>query len=765
MRVAVAVLIMAAACGGSNPAAPDGGSVVPADAVADTMGMPDAATDAAIDAAPDATVAPDAAIDAAADAPIDAFDPGPYTVGGVVHGLTGGSVTIDNDNIEQLTISADGAFTFPSTWPSGTYYGVTVKALPSGPAESCSVTSGAGTIATADVTTVDVECVPSAPWASVAASSERTCGIHVDGTLFCWGNGVVGSNLAEGVPTEVAPGTHWRQVSVNTYPLYGIQADGTFWSWDYAGLHSIDATPNWSSIATSQNNVCGIRTDGTLWCTGHPEGWSSAPLAQIGTDTNWAFVAGSDENIVAIRTDGTLWAWGFDGEILGSYAEDSGFQPLVTDGAPWASAAVNESSACGIRTDGTLWCWGGYPFGVTTFLMPYVGTPMQVGTDTDWASVSIVGDHACGIRTSGALWCWGREEQPGSVIDIDPVQIGTADWTAVALGLWTHTCGVHQNGTMDCWGYNKSGELGIDPVDGNPTRVRTPTHFTQMVGTAVGNGCGIATDGSLWCIDAMSQILVPVAPGTTWQSVRGRTFAVSAIRSDGTLWQIDGTTLTQLADGAWLEGDLVPYESCGIQTDGSRWCWPTPDGGLQTGEVTPVRADTDAWIDVLDGWDSTSGCGIHTDGTLWCWSGGAPAQVGTETYRELSGAPGDSVYALRTDGEIECLGPYCEQSAPTATATVPALIVEPGPWAELASQQRETCARKADGTLWCWRFSEDPIFNSSEVPAQIGTATDWTSLRCPIAGVRADGGAWFWDAPFGNGNGDGIAYTPHRIAL
>ena len=79
-----------------------------------------------------------------------------YTVGGSISGLTG-TVTLQNNGGDNLVSSTNGGFTFATALPGGSTYAVTVLAQPAG--QTCSVTSGSGTIATANVTDVAVTCV------------------------------------------------------------------------------------------------------------------------------------------------------------------------------------------------------------------------------------------------------------------------------------------------------------------------------------------------------------------------------------------------------------------------------------------------------------------------------------------------------------------------------------------------------------------------------------------------------------------------------
>ena len=76
-------------------------------------------------------------------------------MGGTVSGLSGTVVLQDNGG-DDLTVTANGSFTFATTVASGAAYAVTVKTNPSG--QTCTVASGSGTMGSANVTSVAVTC-------------------------------------------------------------------------------------------------------------------------------------------------------------------------------------------------------------------------------------------------------------------------------------------------------------------------------------------------------------------------------------------------------------------------------------------------------------------------------------------------------------------------------------------------------------------------------------------------------------------------------
>jgi len=82
-----------------------------------------------------------------------------FTIGGTVSGLiSGGSVMLLDNGGDALTVTANGAFTFKTALASGAAYAVTVgNTAPAG--ETCTVSSGSGTVGTANITNVSVSCI------------------------------------------------------------------------------------------------------------------------------------------------------------------------------------------------------------------------------------------------------------------------------------------------------------------------------------------------------------------------------------------------------------------------------------------------------------------------------------------------------------------------------------------------------------------------------------------------------------------------------
>jgi Fe-S cluster biogenesis protein NfuA len=124
-----------------------------------------------------------------------------YTIGGSVSGLSG-SVVLQNNLGNDLTVSASGSFTFTTAISHGGAYAVTVKTQPSG--QTCSVSSGSGT-ATANVTAVSVSCSANPVNNTFPGPSPTTPGRQISTTIS---GGALGCGFATAqyeAPTVAPP--------------------------------------------------------------------------------------------------------------------------------------------------------------------------------------------------------------------------------------------------------------------------------------------------------------------------------------------------------------------------------------------------------------------------------------------------------------------------------------------------------------------------------------------------------------------------------
>jgi len=99
-----------------------------------------------------------------------------YSVGGTLTGLDASqAITLQNNGIDDLTLSADGAFNFVTPIIDGTSFNITVSVQPIG--QVCTVSNGNGAVSGADDSNASVNCVTGAINISGSAIDDNDNGL------------------------------------------------------------------------------------------------------------------------------------------------------------------------------------------------------------------------------------------------------------------------------------------------------------------------------------------------------------------------------------------------------------------------------------------------------------------------------------------------------------------------------------------------------------------------------------------------------------
>jgi alpha-tubulin suppressor-like RCC1 family protein len=352
---------------------------------------------------------------------------------------------------------------------------------------------------------------------------------------------------------------------------------------------------------------------------------------------------------------------------------------------------------CARKGDGTLWCWGKNDYGQLgdgTVVSPKP-VPVQVtALGANVVEVSAGGEHTCARKSDGTLWCWGRNNlgqigngTTGGANSL-PVQVASLGTNVIGIvSGQDHSCARTGDGALWCWGQNYYGEVG----DGTTATPRTSPVQATAVGTtavevAVGfyNTCIRKLDGTLWCWGANG--FGQIGDGTT-NSPKVAPVQVAAM----------GTSAVQVGTGAF---------TCARKADGTIWCWgfnnygAVGDGTSVTPKPSPqqVTALGGPAVDLETG--DSHACARKADGTLWCWGYNGRGEVGDGT------------------------------TSPSTSPKLPVQVTVLGVDAVQVSAGDHTCARKKDGTLWCWgsngygQVGDGTTSNSRPTPVQ-------TLLTCP----------------------------------
>ena len=154
-----------------------------------------------------------------------------FTVGGTVSGLSG-TVVLQDNGADNLTVTANGPFTFATALAPGAAYAVTVKTNPAG--QTCTVANGSGTMGSANVTNVAVSC----------SSSTGTTGTDD----FNRANGALGSNWA---------GISDGPLTITSQTVAGTASGGT--------TGDIRTAETYGSNQSSQVEVTSTQLSGGQW--------------------------------------------------------------------------------------------------------------------------------------------------------------------------------------------------------------------------------------------------------------------------------------------------------------------------------------------------------------------------------------------------------------------------------------------------------------------------------------------------------------------
>ncbi len=144
-----------------------------------------------------------------------------FAVGGTVSGLAGQGLVLHDNGGDDLTISQNGAFAFPTTLQGTQSFSVSVAAQPFGPYQICTVSDGEGTVGAADVATILVTCQGS-PFLSIGGT---VLGLRGSGLVLRDDGGddlPIAANGSFTFPTQLQENVPFR-ITVLTQPAAPLQ--------------------------------------------------------------------------------------------------------------------------------------------------------------------------------------------------------------------------------------------------------------------------------------------------------------------------------------------------------------------------------------------------------------------------------------------------------------------------------------------------------------------------------------------------------------
>ena len=218
-----------------------------------------------------------------------AAGPTSFTVGGSVSGLSGTLVLQDNGG-DTLNVTANGTFTFATPLASGTAYNVTVQTSPTG--QTCTVTSGTGTVGSANITNVTVTCATKSSGLTVSYVSTDANGVATYNMTSPIVSGGATEPLRVLTPTNPAPGVaHNFLIALPVEP-----GEGTTYGDAMSTLESLNAQNQYNLTIVEPSFAidpwyADSATDPTelmeTFMTTQLVPWIKAHLAITGTEQVW----------------------------------------------------------------------------------------------------------------------------------------------------------------------------------------------------------------------------------------------------------------------------------------------------------------------------------------------------------------------------------------------------------------------------------------------------------------------------------------------
>ena len=309
-------------------------------------------------------------------------------------------------------------------------------------------------------------------------------------------------------------------------------------------------------------------------------------------------------------------------------------------------------------------------------------------------------DVTCAVMLGGEVYCWGISfdfnfDTPLEVLYRPRQMAGYRDIVTLSLESGSG-CGVDRAGDVWCSGSNPGNVLATSNM-ANPLRVADRRTDVSGAGhVAWFNGSLLAvqlTDGTLYIKNHLSLASYSIRLPTPAIDVKGGAFYYCAVLADGRV----------ACYGHYVSGDTI---------------WPYREGprvveGLDN--VTSVAVG------------GTFYCALKRDGTVWCWGDNTLGQTGTPPLLADRCDDGPTPDALAWQYNSCVLRP---RQVAGLTEVV-----------EVAAGDFAACARRRDGTVWCWGDNSGQLIAGGNYigdglpPTELCPRVPWNPPSCTPAAI------------------------------
>lgn len=477
-----------------------------------------------------------------------------YTIGGTVSGLNGTGLVLQNNAGDNLAISANGSFTFATSLTASSSYSVTVATQPGTPEQVCSVTNGSGTVASANVTDIAINC-----------ESTYTMGGTVSGLA---GTGLVLQNNAGDDLAVSANGSFTFATSLTTSSAYSVSVltqPGT--------PNQVCSVSNGSGTVASADvtNISISCTTKTYTVGGTVTGLTGSGLVlQNNAGDDLPITADGVFNFATALQDGSAYA------VTVSNQPDSGQTCTVTTG----TGSLNGVNVTNVDVScATYYTVGGSVSGLSgsgLVLQNNGGDDLAVGANGAFAFATALAD--------GASYDVTVLTQPGSPLQSCQVSAGggtvaSADVTSVSLTCTTYSYNIVDTNQTACYnsatgatqacsgaGYDAdyTGHQPSYTVSGD-TVTDSITALTWTQSTDVNASGAVDYNDKMTQSEADTYCTALTTGGLTWRlpTIKEMYSLILFSGKDASNYMgTDTSTLTPFIDGAfdWAFGDLTTTE-------------------------------------------------------------------------------------------------------------------------------------------------------------------------------------------------------------
>ncbi|HWG77284.1 MAG TPA: kelch repeat-containing protein [Steroidobacteraceae bacterium] len=487
-----------------------------------------------------------------------------YTVGGTVSGLSG-SLTLQDDGGDNLTLSSNGPFTFATPLPQGGLYSVTIASQPGG--STCAVSDGTGGVS-AKVSTVLVQCY------ATPATGRWTWVSGFNVTDEAGAYGTAGTATSGSLPGARQAPSAWTDANGNFWLFGGYGFDynanlgllNDLWEYEPAvrqwvwmsGSESVGSNGNYGTQGqAAAANAPPARGGAASWTDSMGQLWlfggisSQASGSAVEFNDLWRFQPATGQ-----------WTW-MSGADTSNGAGSYGTQGVAASGNVPPARAFPTTW---VDSAGVFWLFGGDQYGSSGVSAYFSDLWKYDPTSNLWTWVS-------GSSSPNAAGSYGTQgtaaptNMPGS-------RAAAMAWIDTAGNLWMMGGqGKDQNGNTgglnDLWRYGTtSGEWTW--MAGAATQAASGNYGSRGV-AAAGNVPGARSGASAWT-DASGNFWLFGGDGYDQSGNGGDLSDLWEYNPGAGQWTwMGGSSLSQATGNYGTQGVAAPGNLPGAREQAARW--------------------------------------------------------------------------------------------------------------------------------------------------------------------------------------------------